>query len=425
MNPKIAVLSSFVLLFSCLGEKKTTDAQNDMTSQDTILLDIQLDNPETTGEKIYENSCSEEKKCKEGFTCIEKICLLTPKEESHITDYPEETPTNQSPNLDCVENPFEKPAGPEKVRLEGIVDRFGQGRLTFPIRISLMKLEDFHPEICEQISDETKRSECFYNYGNPEICASEKDENKKADCMKTVGNPFAWAVSEDPDKTKDDFDSDCQKHLDCGHGFECDSKYGKCQKQYGKYKIDDVPTNTPIIIKSQAVEFIDKWKNTFTWFVYLFADNAVKCENEGCEYEYRLNATIVSDGQWESVPNTMMIGNIKKGNSAIGGRVQDCRIAGQRVSWPMSNVTVMTGNPPVIVGYFTESEDDALPDPNRMSTNIFGTYAALDIVPGFNRIAGAVLAGSGVKSAGSVDLYIIPDALMIVNFPGRLSYIRK
>jgi hypothetical protein len=77
------------------------------------------------------------------------------------------------------------------------------------------------------------------------------------------------------------------------------------------------------------------------------------------------------------------------------------------------------------VGYFTESEDDALPDPNRMSTNIFGTYAALDIVPGFNRIAGAVLAGSGVKSAGSVDLYIIPDALMIVNFPGRLSYIRK
>ena len=71
----------------------------------------------------------------------------------------------------------------------------------------------------------------------------------------------------------------------------------------------------------------------------------------------------------------------------IGGRVCDCRIEGERASWTIDDVTLALGEPAQKIVFFNNLEDDTVPLDDRVTTNILGRFAALDIKPGWNRIS--------------------------------------
>jgi hypothetical protein len=72
--------------------------------------------------------------------------------------------------------------------------------------------------------------------------------------------------------------------------------------------------------------------------------------------------------------------------------------------------------------YFNSLEDDTVPLDNRETTNIVGRFAALDIAPGWNVLAGVAQIGGETVPVGSIDVYVVPNALSIVSFPGTLPH---
>lgn len=397
---KISIIIFLIIGLNCLGEKKT---EKDVKIEE-IVYDVPPSECVIKKGLPFKNSCPENGKCAEGKECVSGLCAVPPKEETSITDFKNEKPTSEKPKLDCIENPFPNPDGPKKVRLYGIVDRFGGGGITIGMKVSVFLFDEWHPEVCECEKDKNKRLECFINYGS------------------AIGEGVSFDSNSDkPEKIS----SLCEKHLECPMGYMCDTKHNECLKQYGYYQIDNIPTNTPIVIRVRATIFSEKWHDAYIYFAYLYASSAEKCgEKEGCDYKYRYNPTSVSDDQWILVPNTMGVGEIKEGNSAIGGRIQDCGDK-DRPSWPISHAIVQVGNPGSVISYFNDIEDDALPLKKKTSTDIFGRFAALDIEPGWNRVTAGVLLNGKITSLGNVDLYILPNSLFLVTFPGRRSYIRK
>ncbi|MEC9072993.1 MAG: hypothetical protein VX938_11455, partial [Myxococcota bacterium] len=206
----------------------------------------------------------------------------------------------------------------------------------------------------------------------------------------------------------------CEGHHECPLGYEClegDLDF-TCEEQFGIYEISDVPTNTPLVIRARATTFENKWHDTYTFNVFLYSDTVV-------DGRVHYDATMVSHGQWLLTANTVALADIPPEHGAIGGRVRDCRIAGERASWPVSDVTLALAAPSVRTVFFNNLEDDTVPLVERTSTNILGRFAALDIEAGWNQLAGSGRVGDEVVSMGAVDVYVIPNALSVVTFPGR------
>jgi len=141
----------------------------------------------------------------------------------------------------------------------------------------------------------------------------------------------------------------------------------------------------------------------------------------------RFDPTIISESQWVQVPNTFGSSiRIAEGNTALGGRIRDCTVEGRypEVSYFMAGANVGTGNVATKIGYFNDREDDALPQPAQTSTNTLGRYAVIDVPAGWNRVAAAALLQGQVTSLGAHDIWLVPDALNILSFPGRISFVR-
>jgi hypothetical protein len=223
-----------------------------------------------------------------------------------------------------------------------------------------------------------------------------------------------------------DIPEQCEKHRDCPAGYECievDVEY-HCVPQFGLFEIANVPTNTLLVIRARNApsnaKFDSKWKDTYVGGVYLYADRV----SEDGRYNY--NALMVSDSQWNTVPNTLFVkGGVKANNGVIGGRLRDCR-TDARDSFTLGEATVQLQSPGNgVTGFFNDDEEDTVPIHNSKGTDIFGRFAIVDIPAGANRIAGAILSGGAVQSLGAEDIYVVPDSLFIVSFPGKQAILNK
>ncbi len=185
----------------------------------------------------------------------------------------------------------------------------------------------------------------------------------------------------------------------------------------GLYEIAGVPLDTPLVIRSYATKNEHLWHDTYVFNVILFSGQ----ETDG---RVQYDATMVSEGQWLLTTNTVQLPEISDDHGAVGGRVRDCR-GSDRDSWPISEVAVELAEPARRVVFFNDLEDDTVPLQDRESTNVLGRFAALDIVAGWNRIAGSARVGGQVMSIGSAPVYIFPDGLTIVSWPGRQPFWRQ
>ena len=335
------------------------------------------------------NACETSDDCVSGTGCSSGVCVLEPPAGTlaTLTDPHTDTPTTNAPNLSCL-GATATPQGPATVTLYGAVTRFGSGLKTYDIEVSVFNATDYDPAACED-EPASDREACYRDYGTP--------------IGKTLSVPVG--TQELPET--------CEGHSDCPLGYRCIEQDldRVCLEQFGLFEISGVPTNTPLVIRSRATESVNKWHDTYVVNVYLHADHVEPGDR------VHFDATMVSHGQWVLTPNTVGLPDIAPENGAIGGRVRDCRTS-ERDSWPISEVTLGLANPGKKIVFFNNLEDDTVPMVDRVSTNILGRFAALDVPAGWNVLAGYARVGEENVSLGALPVYVFPNALTIVTWPG-------
>jgi len=191
----------------------------------------------------------------------------------------------------------------------------------------------------------------------------------------------------------------------------------ECQLNFGLYELASIPVETPLVIVTRGGEGTTGWHRTVLWDVRIPASAA----GAGA---HRYDPLIVAHGQWVTVPNPFGV-SISLGNGAVGGRIRQCEGDEGHAGWYLHEATVGFANPPAKLGYFNDSEADTLPDPNRVSTNLFGRYTGLDISPGPNHLVAAIKDESGVRFLGSRSFHVYPDTLSIVSLPGSVALVTQ
>jgi len=382
----------------------------------------------------FKDACKADGECKTNHMCIKGVCVpkLDSSDTTTVTDPQNDNePTSEKVSLGCkdetVADMVKGLPSVATVTMWGRVDRFGGGGATIDIEVSVFKASDFNPKPCATIVDPAESRAC---YG---------DESK-------VGKPLAKVTSVGYDggvkkgwhvrrPLKDQQECTKGKHLTCPHGSLCDKVDGfpKCTFQHGLYAISGLPTNVALIVRTRAAKENDPngWRDSYIWNVVLFSN---RLDPKGEDHQpkafigtdtYRYNPTIVGEGQWKLVPDTIgVLGGISDGDGVIGGRVRDCG-TDKRRSWSLFNTKIGIGIPAEGLAYFNKSEVDTVPVKSRTATNHVGRYAAVGIPAGPNRIAVAGRVDGKDVAIGYSDVYVIPNSLVIVSLPGFVPHLNK
>ena len=405
----------------------TDDASSGVTSQESDSGSGGPSEPAT-----LPMSCDEEVACEADLNCRSMVCLADPQADellvltdaTGVDPYPAEV----EPSLGCMDLPPLSPDGPTTTTLYGAVTRFGSGLITRNIQVEVFAADSWDPSVCEGKQSVEEQITCYAEYGAP--------EHAETYGIAPLGSALSVAAEEVPE-------SECDGHADCELGYECieDDVQKTCQEQFGLFEIAEIPTNTPLVIRSRATTYTDKWHDVYMFGVYLYADQV----DEAGRTHY--DVTMVSEGQWQLTANIAGL-TIAPENGVIGGRVRDCRVEvvcvdasgaeggscvldadcdlpsgetceGGRASWPLGGVTIGLAQPAAQIVYFNNLEDDTVPLDFRTTTNILGRYAALDVPAGYNRIAGAARGDAEVVSVGGASVYVVPGALSIIGWPGH------
>lgn len=347
---------------------------------------------------LLPRECNASKACSGTAVCRSGVCISDPPAAvtSKITEPKSNALTAESPELTCVDQTPPEPFGSAAVSMYGAITRFGSGRATFDIEVAIYDARTWDPSACQKETTTKKMLACYQAYGTPLATTLSKppiDLSPAPECANLAFND------------------------DCPLGYECTKKDGfpACVLQFGVFQIDGIPTNTPLVMRARygGTDPIvaAKWHDVYLFNIYLSADRA------DADGNYRYDATMVSDGQWKLTPNTVSLPDVAPERGVVGGRIRDCG-AGTRDSWPIAEVSVGLGRPPRKVVYFNDLENDSLPLVDRVTTNILGRFAALDIEGGWNVIAGAARVDGAVVSVGSAPVYVVPNALSIITLPG-------
>jgi hypothetical protein len=191
-------------------------------------------------------------------------------------------------------------------------------------------------------------------------------------------------------------------------------------RRLGFYAIPMVPTETPLIIRTQGDAGL--WSPLYTYnFQILNSDVAAiasadaTCASAGAtDMGFLYRARVLSRNDYMSIPLTAgLASGIRGGHGAIAGEVHDC--ADVRLEWAQVGIT---GNP-VSKVYFNDIADNPLPAVGRtQGTSLLGLYAGLDIAPGAVDIAAIGFTGGQTVSLGWYHAQVFADSVTVVSLRG-------
>jgi hypothetical protein len=191
-------------------------------------------------------------------------------------------------------------------------------------------------------------------------------------------------------------------------------------RQLGFFSIDNVPTETPLIILTHGDTGL--WSPLYTYNFQILDSEitplsaattaCIASAPTGMGFEYRMR--VLSRADYQSIPLTAgLASGIRAGHGAIAGEVHDC--ADVRVEWAQVGIT---GNPQSRV-YFNDIADNPLPAVGRtQGTSLLGLYAGLDIAPGPVDVSAIGYVGGQTVSLGWYHAQVFADAVTVVSLRG-------
>ncbi|MFT6627345.1 MAG: hypothetical protein ACJA1R_000601 [Flavobacteriales bacterium] len=184
------------------------------------------------------------------------------------------------------------------------------------------------------------------------------------------------------------------------------------------FTIDGIPTNTRFAFKVSGRE--NRWRDT--WEYGLFARGDVVADGQ-----FNSNANVVSDGAWRTIPPAVGRANVDDRNGALAGVVRDCGGEG-RNPWAIVSATVgIAFSQGSVLAYFNGNPDNRLPAPAQTDTNVLGTFAAIDLPAGPNRVAPIICTGDcsnreNLVLAGGKNVFQTPKSVIIATFEGYFTF---
>lgn len=322
----------------------------------------------------HTDSCTPDLKCSSaGQRPVNDCCVLVGKPGSNKdvtlkrTDFTKKYAGKGPPDISCFSPagyPAKPPSGtPKLVTMKGLVQAFANGCDMTGVKIEVYKV---------------KRT------GDPKT---------DGELGELVGTPV----------TTDD------------NSAITETQTGNCNdpRKDRAYTYDNVPMYTELVVKTSDAAS-GGWAPLVTYNVYI-TDNDPEFSNG--VYNHNLEALAADD--FQTIPTVAIGRPIAPGHGAIGGEVHDCgnvRLQNARVD--------VTADRTALV-YFDSSEDNPLPDQNRNNdgTGPTALYAALDVKPGFARMAatGLVPDGNGgtkLVSLGYYNVRVFPDSVTSVSLRG-------
>ncbi len=192
---------------------------------------------------------------------------------------------------------------------------------------------------------------------------------------------------------------------------------------YGSFSIANVPTNTPLIVKSYDPN--GGFVTTYKYNVVLWADLAVdegggnfvfdartKVQDPRTGSEIELlpwRGYAISQATYNVILLTLGISRLPTGHGAVAGTIRDCRYR------PVKGARCGFVQAPDQIAYFNNAENPR-PDKAQKSTNNNGLYAGIDLPAGDHRLSCLAQDGQGhLVPLGEIRFKVFGDGITIVN----------
>ena len=390
--------------------------------------------------------------------CINNVCLIPAAEPATLAEEDQFLPLTDAPNVDCYgdEASFFAPgAGDPTARLRGNVQRFGSGSQPINLCVShydetlLLPFLYFSECRALETDDEAAFIACFqldacrcdnaFGATPPseatEMVAAAEAALLKAGaadpvidsldkCYGFIGNcaqitdPAVKSACEQ--RLVDNALAEGPATLIYSHTISVADPTNPTNDEEGYYETTaEVPTNTRVAVKVSGRE--SRWRDTWEYGLFTPADL------KNAEGFIRLGANTVSDGAWRTIPPAVgLAGGIDDTHGGIAGTIRDCGDPNRALTSPQRIVNATVGisfDGDSKLSYFNGNPNDTLPLPGRTATNSDGTYAAIDLPSGPNRVSPIICrpgttcsSDADFVNAGTRNLFQTPKSIVITSF---------
>ena len=476
MTRRILLTLSALAIFACSDDDSSTadagdtgtDTQGDTaTDVATDTVDDAGDGGDTEPDPFDEAAiffeCDTDEDCDtfngQEQICVRNVCVVPPTETAFLSDdegdQPEEHDDMQ-PNLDCyVDGSLYEPVGDgSPTTLVGKVERFGSGPTTEGLCVTLYDETTLLPWLiqseCNLLADDEE--ELYIGCFELDPCRCEEHFAGTTDLNEVMieGAEAAMEAAGTP-ASIDSLDS-CYSFIGFCSGIEDATAADACRARvaanglsdantlvFGSvrttedledsqledpegtslYEFADVPTNWRYAVKVSGRA--NRWRDTWEYGHFTRGDLV---RDDGT---LRIDATAVSAGAWATIPPAVgLAGGIDDTHGAVAGAIRDCG-GDDRNPWAIVHATVgISFNERSVLAYFNGNPDDRLPFPGRADTNVLGTYAAIDLPPGPNRVAPIICTGDCADRddyvfAGGKNVFQTPKSVIIATFEGTFD----
>ncbi len=199
-------------------------------------------------------------------------------------------------------------------------------------------------------------------------------------------------------------------------------------KDWGAFQFENVPTNTPLILKSY--DDLGDFVVTYKYNLILWADLA---QDEGGTFVFDTKSTVtdprtgqeislnpwrgyaISQTTYDIILLAAGITELPETHGAIAGTIRDCGYH------ELQNATCGFVEEPRVRTYMSNQESPR-PDQSLKGTNVNGMYAAMDIPEGSHKVSCLAEDSQGAKvSLGEYEVKVFPHAVTILSidwYPG-------
>jgi hypothetical protein len=354
-----------------------------------------------------------------GETCLyppTQVATRTPCGE--VSEFCDPT-MNPTPNLTCLgQSAATPPATPAKVTLTGFVHVFSSGPDAKGLTVQVFEQSALTGGADPATTAPLLTTSVTLDPATQRACDS--DPAKGCSLPSTTG--CALPVCNDGLAGHTDDKKYCR---DLGGGnSECSSRL----RWEGRYSIDNVPTNTQLVIRTTG----PGGKPDTTWATMVAFNIVLSTADPACKTasdvycldttnpampKYQLNVNALSQSDYVNIPTTSgLAGGISSGLGAIAGEVHDCDNV--RVGYVQVGVSPEGDR----FTYFNGNPIKTLPDSGRVGagTDRLGLYAALNVKPGNVTVetAGLTSAGGAPTTFGRFTAIVYPNTVSVANING-------